>query len=66
MQNRTFLRIMLDVFLNNNMVKTVVSLVNFCKEQQYLGHKKLKFDKNMPINNIEIEKYDNRFLFNTK
>ena len=66
MKNRTFLRIMLDIFFNNNIVKTVVSLVNFCKEQQYFGYNKLKFNKNMPINNIEVDKYDSRFLFNTK
>ena len=61
MQNRTFLRIMLDIFLDNNIVKTVVSLVNFCNEHQRFGYKKLKFNKNMPIKHVE--QYDNRFIF---
>lgn len=57
---------MLDIFLKSAAVKTVASIVNFCNEQQYLGQKKLKFSKNMPIVNSKVEKYDSRFLFNGK
>ena len=66
MQNRTFLRTMLDIFLDNNIVKTVVSIVNFCNEYQRFGSKKLKFSKKMPIDINKVEKYDNRFLFDGK
>lgn len=66
MQNRTFFRTMLDILFNNTIVKTIVSIVNFCYEQQHFYVKKLKFYKNMPINNIKVEKYDSRFLFNGK
>ena len=66
MEKRTFLRTMLDIFLNNNIVKTVVSIVNFCNEYQNFGYKKLKFSSKMPIKQLETSNYDNRFLFNGK
>lgn len=53
---------MIDIFLDNAMVKAIASVVNFCKEQRYYGSRELKFLKNMPINNISIET-NNRYLF---
>ena len=53
---------MIDIFLENAVVKAIVSVVNFCKEQRYYGSRELKFLKNMPINNISIET-NNRYLF---
>ncbi len=63
MQGRTFYRTMLDIFLNNVIVKSITSVVNFCKEQRYYSRKELKFFQNVPINNVKVDKYDNRFLF---
>ncbi len=56
---------MLDLLFNNAIVNTIVSIVNFCYEQQPFYRKKLKFLKKMPINN-SVNSYDNRFLFNGK
>ena len=52
MQGRTFFRIMLDIVLNNALVKSLASLVNFCNELRYYNRKELKFLKKMPITNI--------------
>ena len=49
MQGRTFFRIMLDIVLNNALVKSLASLVNFCNELRYYNRKELKFLKKMPI-----------------
>lgn len=66
MQGRTFFRVMLDIFLDNAIVKSIVSLVNFCNEIRYYNRKELKFLEKMPINNIsKDEYYKNRFIFNT-
>ncbi len=62
MQKRTFIRTMLDIFFDNAMVKSIASIVNFCKEQRYYGSRELKFLKNMPIDNIS-HKNPNRYLF---
>ena len=62
MQNRTFIRTMLDIIFDNAIVKSIASLVNFCNEQRYYNQHDLKFLKNMPINKIE-QKTSNRFLF---
>ncbi len=67
MQKRIFLRTMLERFFDSAIIKTAVSFVKFCKEQSYFRQKELKFYKNLPINNIEVEqKFDNRYLFNGK
>jgi len=67
MQGRTFIRIMFDnLFVNNALCKAIVSLVNFCKEQGFYYKKDLKFSKKMPLNKIETNIYDNRFIFNSK
>ena len=63
MQNRTFIRIMLDIFFNNALIKSIVSVVNFCKEQQYYNPHELKFFKNVPINRVDIQPVQNKFLF---
>lgn len=67
MQGRTFFRIMLDIVLNNALVKSLASLVNFCNELCYYNRKELKFLKKMPINNnvVKEEYYKNRFIFNS-
>ncbi len=66
MQGRTFFRIMLDIFLNNPLIKTLSNVVNFCNEIRYYNRKELKFLKKMPINNIaKDEYYKNRFIFNS-
>ena len=67
MQGRTFFRIMLDIGLNNALVKSLASLVNFCNELRYYNRKELKFLKKMPINNnvVKEEYYKNRFIFNS-
>lgn len=62
MQKRTFIRTMLDIVFNNAMVKTVASLVNFCKEQMYYNKGELKFLKNMPIDKVESQA-SNRYVF---
>lgn len=63
MQKRTFIRTMLDIFFNNALVKTIVSVVNFCNEQRYYNNHELKFLKNMPINKIEQKQTLNRYVF---
>lgn len=63
MQKRTFIRTMLDIVFENAVVKTVASLVNFCKEQLYYNRQELKFLKNLPINKIEVTPVQNKFLF---
>lgn len=66
MQGRTFFRVMLDIFLDNAIVKSIVSLVNFCNETRYYNRKELKFLGKMPIKNIAKEEYyKNRFIFNS-
>lgn len=67
MQGRTFFRIMLDIVLNNALVKSLASLVNFCNELRYYNRKELKFLQKMPINNnvVKEEYYKNRFIFNS-
>ena len=64
MQGRTFFRIMIDnLFLNNALCKAIINLVNFCNEQSYYNHKKLKFLEKMPLNNNRPMTYENRFIF---
>ena len=66
MQGRTFLRIMLDILLNNALFKSVGALVKFCNEIRYCNKKELKFLEKMPINNISKENYyKNKFIFNS-
>jgi hypothetical protein len=67
MSGRTFLRIMIDnIFVNNPFAKTIMALVNFCNEQNFLYRKKLKFFKKMPYNSIkEDTSYRNRLIFDT-
>ena len=61
MQNITFLRTSIDKLLNNAIVRTIVSMVNFCKEQSDFYHKELKFYQNMPLNSIVKQKSENYF-----
>mgnify|MGYP006955110477 FL=1 len=57
---------MLDIFLNNALVKAISNFVNFCNEIRYYNRKELKFLKKMPINNVaKDEYYKNRFIFNS-
>ena len=66
MQGRTFFRIMIDLFLNNPLVKSICNIVNFCNEMQYYNRNELKFLKKMPLNNIaKDEYYKNKFVFNS-
>ena len=62
MQNRTFIRTMLDILLDNAIVKSIASFVNFCNEQRYYNQHELKFLRKMPINKVE-NNYQNKFLF---
>ena len=68
MSGRTFLRIMIDnLFINNPIAKTIIALVNFCNEQNFLYRKELKFLKKMPYNNIQEDtSYKNKLIFDTK
>ncbi len=63
MEKRTFIRTLLDILFDNVLVKTITSIVKFCNEQAYFNQNKLKFSKNMPIDNIEVTHGSNRFLF---
>ena len=66
MQNRTFLRTMLDLLFDNAFIKAIVSYVKFCNEQRYYNNRELKFLKNMPISNIENNPFcKNKFIFTT-
>ena len=62
MEKRTFIRTMMDFFLNNAFVKAIASFVNFCYEQSYYSQKELKFFKNLPINKTEVVTPQNQFL----
>ncbi len=76
MNNRTFLRTMLDLFLNNAIIKLIASFcswrnyhvqkydfVNFCNNNDYLTQNGLKFFENVPLNKEESQRYNNRFIF---
>ena len=64
MQNRTFIRTMLDILFDNVVAKSIASFVNFCNEQRYYNQHSLKFFKKMPINSIvKNDEYQNKFLF---
>ena len=65
MQGRTFLRIMLDnLFINNAFSKAISKLINFCNEQQYINHKKLKFSKKIPLHKVEKNDIiNNKYIF---
>ena len=66
MLQRTFFRIMSEMFLNNAIFKSIASLVNFCKELQYYNGRELKFSQKMPINNVVKEEYYKRkFVLNS-
>ena len=66
MQVRTFLRIMFDnLFVNNVVCKTLISIVKFCNEQNYFYKKELKFLKKMPLNKMEQKSSYNKFVFKT-
>ncbi len=79
MNKRTFFRIMLDIFFNNAIMKTIASFlswknynvqkydfINFCNNNDYFDTKELKFLNNVPLYKEESHRYDNRFLFNGK
>ena len=55
-----------NLFINNPICKTIIALVNFCNEFTYLGQRKLKFLKKMPLNKKEdTTMYSNRFIFDS-
>ena len=62
MNNRIFLRTMLDKAINNAILKTMASLISFCKEQGFLYNKQLQFSRKTHVN--YARQYNNRFLFN--
>ena len=50
MQNRTFLRILFNNIIRDNVfVNTIKAFVNFCCEMDVVGYKKLKYNKDMPL-----------------
>ena len=53
---------MLNIFINNALINSIVSLVNFCNEFCYFNNKKLKFWKKMPINKLESNT-SSRYVF---
>lgn len=65
MQIRTFVRIMFEnLFVNNALCKSIISLVNFCNEQNNFYKKELKFLKKMPLTKMESNNtYQNKFIF---
>ena len=67
MQKRTFLRIMMDIlFVNNPISRTVLSVVNFCKEYNDFRYKNLKFSKTLPLYMTEKDvKHKNIFIFDS-
>ena len=57
MQIRTFLRIMLNNILRNNVfVRTIHSFVNFCCELDILNYKSLKYNRSMSLSLEETKK----------
>lgn len=67
MQIRTFLRIMADsLFINNPFCRTIIALVNFCKEQCGIMNNELKFSKKMPLTHAQGNgAYQKRFIFDS-
>ena len=67
MQVRTFFRIMADsLFLNNPFCRTIITLVNFCKEQCRFVRNELKFSKKMPLNHVQGNGvYQKKFIFDS-
>lgn len=69
MHGRTFLRIMVDyLFINNVFAKTIIALINFCKEQQYNSREELRFYQEIRFDeNIRSNDYSKtKFIFNNK
>ena len=66
MKNRTFIRSMLDLILNNPLCKAIQYIVNFCEESSYFGQKKLKFIPKMPIRDIRTKNYKSKFIFHSE
>lgn len=57
MKIRTFLRIMFNDILRDNIIsKTITSLVNFCYEFNVFGERPLKYNKNMSLNIMDTKK----------
>ena len=53
-----------NLFVNNIICKTLMSLVNFCYEQSFFYKKELKFSKKMPLNKLECDNsYKTKFIF---
>ena len=66
MQNRTFLRTMLDNIFNNAAVRTIAAIVKFCKEQKNIYGDKFKLTKKVQVNKTKFAQYDSRFIFDGK
>ncbi|MBR1775753.1 hypothetical protein IJ750_01595 [bacterium] len=57
MNNVIFLRKMLEKLLNNEVIGTIISFVNFCNEYRYYQRKGLKFLKKMPLNKVDVNEH---------
>ncbi len=57
MKIRTFLRIMFNDILRDNIIsKTIISLVNFCYEFGIFGEKRLKNNKNLSLSMMDTKR----------
>lgn len=57
MKIRTFLRIMFNDILRDNIIsKTIISLVNFCYEFSIFGEKRLKNNKNLSLSMLDTKR----------
>lgn len=57
MQTRTFLRIMLNNLIRDNVfINSVKAFVNFCCELDILNYKSLKYNKEMPLSMKDTKK----------
>jgi hypothetical protein len=57
MQIRTFLRIMFNNIIRDNVfVRTISSIVNFCCELDFMNYKRLKYSKEMPLSMEDTKK----------
>ena len=57
MQTRTFLRILINNIINNNiLVKSIRNFVNFCCELDVMNYKTLKYNKSMPLSLKDTKK----------
>ena len=56
-----------NLFVNNVLSKTLLALVNICREQSYYNKKELRFlNKTQLIKSENSDTYNKRFIFNKK